>query len=87
MILILQFQIQLFHFFLQQIVLFLLAEDDLSVLLDFLLLQVNLTEQGLKMAGVLQALAVVLESFDAELMEIIIILDYFVQITDESGLV
>ena len=87
MILILQFQIQLFHFFLQQIVLCLLAEDDLSVLLDFLLLQVNLTEQGLKMAGVLQALAVVLESFDAELMEIIIILDYFVQITDESGLV
>ena len=59
----------------------------MSVLLDFLLLQVNLTEQGLKMAGVLQALAVVLESFDAELMEIIIILDYFVQITDESGLV
>ena len=87
MILILQFQIQLFHFFLQQIVLFLLAEDDLSVLLDFLLLQVNLTEQGLKMAGVLQALAVVLESLDAELMKIIIILDYFVQITDESGLV
>ena len=68
MILILQFQIELFHFFFEHIVLFLLAEDDLSVLLDFLLLQFNLTEQRLKMAGVLQAFAVVLESFDAKFL-------------------
>jgi hypothetical protein len=39
------------------------------------------------MSCVFEILTIVFESFDAKLVQIVVVLDYFVEITDESGLI